>query len=152
MTRKKILYTAAIVLLFILLIGCSVDGLDNADHGENGEGLEDIQLTDANNGDTVYLKVGQSLVITLESNPTTGYMWEVEKIDTAVLAQIGETEIIPASESESEPQLVGQGGVEVLRFQAQSAGEFTLKLVYHQPWEGGDASPEGFSVTIVVSE
>lgn len=145
MSRNKWFVTALLFLILFLLTGCGADSAD-------GNGDEEIRLYDSNNGDTVNLRIGQIVVITLESNPTTGYTWEVEELDESILAQVGDIDFIPESESESEPQLVGQGGTQVIHFQALAAGEFTLKLVYHQPWEGGDASPESFSVKIIVSE
>ena len=91
------------------------------------------------------LKKGQTLVVTLEGNPTTGYSWEVaEPLNEQVLRQMGEAEF------QQESDLVGAGGVQILRFEAVNAGKTTLKLVYHRPWEEGVEPLETYSIEIVV--
>ena len=50
--------------------------------------MKDIQVAARDNGGRVELKPGQVLVVTLESNPSTGYQWEVVAVDTAVLQPI----------------------------------------------------------------
>lgn len=100
---------------------------------------------DANaNGTQVELQKAQTLVITLESNPTTGYSWEVVDLDDSILRQVGEPEFQPESEA------LGAPGVEILRFEAMKAGQAALKLVYRRPWEEGEEPLETFSLQVVV--
>ena len=94
------------------------------------------------------LEQGQILVVTLKSNPTTGYGWEVAENQESILEQMGEAEF---KQSETgEPPLVGAGGWEIFRFKAISAGEMTLQLVYHRPWEEGVEPLKTFSLQVVV--
>jgi inhibitor of cysteine peptidase len=95
-------------------------------------------------GKTVELAIDQELVIELEGNPSTGYSWEVGALDSAVLAPVGEAEFTPESD------LVGAGGIMVLRFQAVAAGESELSLVYHRPWEEDVEPLETFTITVIV--
>jgi inhibitor of cysteine peptidase len=96
-------------------------------------------------GREMQLKKGQTLVVTLEGNPTTGYSWEVaEPLDEQVLRQAGEAEFKQESEA------LGAGGVQILRFEAVNAGQITLKLVYHRPWEEGVEPLETYSLQVVV--
>jgi len=97
------------------------------------------------NGREKQLKKGQTLVVTLEGNPTTGYSWEAaEPLDEQVLQQAGEPEFTQESD------LIGAGGVQILRFEAVNAGKFTLKLVYHRPWEKDVEPLETYSIQVVV--
>ena len=48
------------------------------------------------------------------------------------------------------PNVVGAGGREVLRFEAQQPGTTTLELVYHRPWEKDVEPLERFTVEVVV--
>lgn len=106
---------------------------------------QEVQATIDDNGREVQLKKGQTLVVTLEANPTTGYSWEVaEPLDEQVLRQVGEPEFKQESEA------LGAGGVQVLRFEAVNAGQITLKLVYHRPWEKGVEPLETYSLQVVV--
>ncbi len=110
--------------------------------GPSGSKTRILTANDA--GKTVELNTGDTLAVELEGNPTTGYVWEVEAVDSAVLKQTGESEFKPESDS------TGAGGVEILRFEAVASGQTALKLVYHRPWEEDVSPEETFEVTIVV--
>jgi inhibitor of cysteine peptidase len=102
-----------------------------------------VTLHASDDGSQVELRRGQSMAISLEGNPTTGYTWEAVAYDEDVLRQVGEPEFTPQSDA------VGAPGSQVLRFKALREGQTTLQLVYHRPWE--DAEPERvFSVAVVV--
>jgi inhibitor of cysteine peptidase len=101
-------------------------------------------LTEKNDGQNVQMSNGQQLVVTLEGNPTTGYTWEVDMIDQAILKQIGEPEFKASSGA------LGAGGLMTLQFQAVSQGETPLRLVYHRPWEQDIAPEKTFEVNVVV--
>ncbi|MDF0731154.1 protease inhibitor I42 family protein [Pseudomonas entomophila] len=76
------------------------------------------------------LQVGQNLTLTLPSNPTTGYRWLVQSPASNILRSLG-PEVYSSPE---EAGLVGSAGVSTWRFQASTAGESHLILVYQQPW------------------
>jgi len=61
-----------------------------------------------------------------------------------VLRQAGEPEF------QQESDLVGAGGVQILRFEAVNAGKMTLKLIYHRPWEKDVEPMETYSIQVVV--
>ena len=104
---------------------------------------DEVNLDANDNGSQVELKTGQTLVISLEGNPTTGYTWEVDKVDEGVLRQVGEAEFEPESDA------VGAGGVQILHFEPVSSGQTSLDLVYHRSWE--DEQPqETFSIQVTV--
>lgn len=105
----------------------------------------EVKLTAADNGSEIELKKGQTLVITLEANPTTGYTWEIAELGEQVLRQVGEIEFEPESE------LIGAGGGQIIRFETVNAGRATLKLVYHRPWETDVEPLKTFSIQVVVS-
>ncbi|MEG1039920.1 MAG: protease inhibitor I42 family protein [Pseudomonas sp.] len=78
----------------------------------------------------VRLDTGQTLTLTLPSNPSTGYRWLVQNPAAGILRSLG-------PEVYSHPEdagVVGSAGQSVWRFQAQAAGEGHLLLVYQQPW------------------
>lgn len=76
------------------------------------------------------LEVGQTLILTLPANPTTGYRWLVQNPAAKVLRSLG-PEVYSAPEDIG---IVGSGGVSTWRFQAQTTGNDHLHLVYQQPW------------------
>ena len=77
------------------------------------------------------LHVGQQLVLTLPSNPTTGFRWLLRDGATSVLRSLG-------PEVYSNPEdagLVGSAGQSTWLFQVAQAGEGHLLLTYQRPWE-----------------
>jgi inhibitor of cysteine peptidase len=106
-----------------------------------------VDVDDA--GSQVELEGGQILVVTLESNPTTGYRWEQAENQESILEQMGEAEFKPSDTGE--PPLVGAGGWEIFRFKAISAGQMTLQLVYHRSWEEGVEPINTFSIEVIVN-
>lgn len=85
---------------------------------------------DAKHECPVRLQLGQSLTLSLPSNPTTGYRWRVDNAAAEVLRAL-------SPEVYSQPEaagLVGSAGVSTWRFQAKAVGAAQLILVYQQPW------------------
>ena len=143
----KVGFACMLLGVLVLTAGCaSSDGVPT--DAEVDRGGEQVILLDAeDNGSQVELSSGQVLAVTLESNPTTGHSWQVSEVDQAVLAQVGEAEFREAPKEDE--QMVGVGGTETFRF-AASAGETTLTLVYHRPWEEDVEPLETFTVQVVV--
>jgi inhibitor of cysteine peptidase len=105
---------------------------------------KEVELDAGDDGSRVELEAGQVLEIALESNPTTGYRWEVVALDENVLQTLEE-------EFEEDSALIGAGGTQTLRFRALSAGEMALELAYRRPWEEGVEPAETFGVDVVVN-
>ena len=103
-----------------------------------------VKLTETDAGSTVEMNVGDMLEVMLEGNPTTGYDWEMASGDAAVLEQLG------ASTYKADSDLMGSGGQVTLRFEAVAAGQTTLQLVYHRPWETDEPPAQTFEVSVIV--
>jgi len=89
--------------------------------------------------------VGQEFSITLASNPTTGYHWELAApLDDAVVQQV-------ASEYKtSETRMLGTGGQEIWTFKAVSTGQTVISLKYVRPWEKDVAPVKTASYAVIV--
>jgi uncharacterized protein YggE/predicted secreted protein len=93
---------------------------------------------------TVYAYANEEFQVTLDSNPSTGYEWQVRSMDETI-ARLVNDEYTP-----SESGLVGAGGKQVLTFEALGEGKTTILLEYVRPWE--PESPAGvYSVNVIVS-
>lgn len=109
----------------------------------SGCGANGLYFSDLDNGRLVTPKPGDSISISLESNPTTGYSWYVLEANDSVVSQIGEVDY-KSDGTYSE----GAGGIETYNFTIVGEGDTTLKLGYLRPWE--DAPPiETFTIQIV---
>ncbi len=125
----------AFLTTFILILvagGCASTGKETRSIGANDAGK------------TISLSVGDTLEVTLEGNPTTGYNWEAANLDTSILKQVGDAAYTPESSA------VGAPGQLVLRFEAVGSGETTLQLIYHRSFETGVAPLQTFEVTVQV--
>ena len=92
------------------------------------------------------LKVGDKLVVTLNSNSTTGYSWKVQGSgigDTGILKQLGKPELL-APESD----LMGAPNKTQYTFQAVKKGTDQLEFWYMPPGGAGDP---GASYALIVS-
>lgn len=107
----------------------------------------DIPVNAEQNNSTLEIKVGDVLAIELEANPSTGYAWEVENLNTVILEQIGEVEFI---QKKTDDEMTGAAESEVIRIKAVATGETALKLIYHRSFEKGVDPLETFYLNVVV--
>ena len=112
----------------------------------SGCGTHGTNLTSADNNRQITAKAGDTLTLTLDSNPTTGYSWQVMEIDNAILIQDGDPEYKQSSGSDG---LVGAGGTETFHFRAVGSGNASLELGYMRPWESVPPI-QTFTIQVVV--
>jgi predicted secreted protein len=88
---------------------------------------------------------GDDLVMTLCSNPSTGYAWSDPVVaDSAILLVTGAT-----AEPAISP-LPGAAGTQSWTFRAGQPGSTMVALSYDQPWDGGETGAWRVSVEVVV--
>jgi inhibitor of cysteine peptidase len=104
----------------------------------------EIKLDISDNGRQVEIERGQVLAITLESNASMGYTWEVIELDDSILQQAREPEFRMRGDRPGDPNDM------TIRFEAVNSGRTTLKLLYHRRWEKEEAPQEIFSIEVVV--
>lgn len=131
------MFLSLISINILLLVGCGAAQPSTPN---------EVRLTEKGGdcGSTVELNTGDSLELVLEGNPTTGYTWETESNDPAVIQPAGEPEFTPDSEA------IGSGGTYSFRFTAVANGEDTLKLIYHRTFEKNVPEIKSCEVTINV--
>jgi inhibitor of cysteine peptidase len=127
MMRKTSIYSFLVTV--VLLTSCSP---------------KRASLTAIDNGGQVQVNAGDQLVIELEGNPSTGYNWEAQDLDTSMFKQVGEVVFTSAN-----PGLVGSSGTLTLTYKILKTGTSTLSLIYHRSWETGVAPEDIFTVTVV---
>ncbi len=103
-------------------------------------------INEAQHGQRVEVK-GEILVLNLEGNPSTGYAWQVEGVDGAVLRQVGRPEWVSRG-----PARLGAPATQVLRFAGVGRGVTTLDLAYVRPWARGAGPAKTYRVEVQVSQ
>ena len=76
------------------------------------------------------VKTGDTFLIEVSSNPTTGYTYEKSQDYDRRLVRFLQWKYLP-----SEKQLLGSGGKEIFVFKALRPGKTEIKLAYRRPWE-----------------
>jgi len=94
----------------------------------------------------VQVAVDGLLILTLCSNPTTGFQWELTRItDQTVLEKIDNKYMAPEVLN-----IDGAPGKEVWTFKALKKGKSFISMEYSRPWEGGEKAERTFFLSVVV--
>ena len=128
MNTLKIMVMSLVVAVF-LLAGCSPAISTPKEYTSSAQAIE--------------VKVGEQFMITLESNPTTGYQWE-SSFDQNFIKLV-KSEYIADPETQG---LVGAGGVEQFVFEGLKAGDTQIEMTYKRSWEQEADETDTFTVLI----
>ena len=133
---------AAVLLAAALLAACGGSG-GGSDDGSPAA-PKTIETTPvARTGTTVDAAVGDTIVVSLDANPTTGYTWEFTAGDTF--------DIVSSQYQEgTHPEgVLGAGGTQIVTLKVTKAGASDLTGMYRQQWNSPspDAQPD-FSMTV----
>ena len=96
-------------------------------------------------GKQVQTTVGDTVVVTLDSNPSTGFKWE--------LAKLSDTDVLKMADNKYEgpdKAMPGAGGKEVWIFKALAPGTSAVRMEYSRPWAGGEKAVQVFDLTVAV--
>ncbi len=130
-SKKWILFISGLFLVIIAITAFTLGG------------KKDVAIGAADAGKTISLRQGDTLVVTLDGNTTTGYTWEASQA-VSTLKQVGTAEFVPSSNK------LGAPGQITLKFQAVQAGQGTLNLVYQRPFEKGVQPAKTFTINVTV--
>jgi inhibitor of cysteine peptidase len=127
--RRRVVVSAAVLALAALgaalLAGCGGGEPAEASSPATIRATVPAKAADV----TVHAKVGDTVVVTLDANPTTGYEWTFTGGDTF---SIEKSEYVPDPNPD---QLVGKGGTQVVTLRVTKAGESDLLGTYARSWE-----------------
>ncbi len=107
-----------------------------------------IDVTAKENSQTVKATVGNLVRITLESNPSTGFNWELRDFEFGA-ADFYSSDIVARKTGNV---LFGAPGDTVITLQAVKPGEQDITLVYRRQWEPPDQVAATFTFTLEVTD
>ena len=106
-----------------------------------------LEVTAQDNGKVVSAALGNLIRITLESNPSTGYNWELRDFEYGA-ADFYASDVVARK---SGNVFVGAPGDTILTLQAVKAGTQQITAVYRRPWEAPDQVAATFSFQLEVA-
>lgn len=83
--------------------------------------------------ESIFLKRGETKIISLESNPTTGYSWSLYSKNTR--NTIVGIEELPYKADDT--GLIGSGGTQSWKITGKKRGIAHIRFDYKRPWEKG---------------
>ncbi len=96
---------------------------------------------------TLSVKTNEQFYITLSSNPSTGYAWQVASVSNPDMVRFVDSQYI-----RPESELIGAPGKQVLTFNALQEGSATIQLEYVRPWETDVPPVSIYVVEVMVVE
>jgi inhibitor of cysteine peptidase len=148
--RIRIAGIAVFLLLFAFAFSIGCTGTDEEEAGPgNVTSGEETPLTNlnfdlANDGEVLSLSTGDTILISLPENPTTGYSWEHELSGGLSLI---EDSFIPDDPTGKQ---VGAGGIRSWKLKAEEPGNATFSAVYRRPWENVTGEEDTFTIGFVI--
>lgn len=105
----------------------------------------EVEVDERSDGETVSLRVGDTVTVTLSENPTTGYRWIVRASAEGVCDVLQDV---------YRPTIgrVGAGGTHMWQLRAARSGAGRLDLACLRPWEAGRAPVSTFTLYLRVEE
>ena len=125
-------YIICVLLGLVMLFNVSCDSDNDSD---------EVVLTESNSGSTVTLKVDEKLLVILDSQPSTGYIWYLTELNESIVSQNGESEFSPDND------LIGAPGKERWPFKAVAVGQTNLRMEYRR---SGESANSVMFVTLIV--
>ena len=122
--KKTVMTIVCAVLIMGLTAGC----------GNNAKNPAEAQTPEAEEADEIAIS-GNQLVLTYDSNPTTGCSWIYQISDESVI-KLADDEYV--QDKINDDLAVGVGGHEIFTFKALKKGKAVIALTYGQQWKGGD--------------
>jgi predicted secreted protein len=106
--------------------------------------IRTVVVTEVQNGERVRIGPGDTLVVQLKSNPSTGYNWVVADSDQSLMKLTGD------SGKPGDNNLPGEPGTQSMRFQAVGSGIATIRLNYLRPFEKDKEPAQKFELTVEI--
>ncbi len=112
----------------------------------------DFRGSNAHPNKEAELVTGDTLVIELGSNPTTGYRWTEKPANSSpeVLKLAKHEYFRHGGKGPKGEAIVGAGGVDTWTFKAARTGKATLDFSYSRLWQGGEKAAWTLRVTVNV--
>ena len=108
-------------------------------------------VTQDDHDKTLDISEGDEIAVQLPENPSTGYVWAIERRDRMLTLQDNQF-VHSQAETTGVTHVVGAGGIRVLTLRAEGSGIAQLKLKRYRSWLGDGSIIERFHLTLRISD
>lgn len=105
--------------------------------------MAELALTREHTGGQFHVRPGDTVIIRLPENPTTGYRWAADPVEGAGIA-------LADSTFDQAGSGIGAAGTRTVTYRAIQAGTAWVRLKQWREWEGEGSVIEHFEVMIAV--
>lgn len=106
--------------------------------------LSQLTITQADRDKTFTVRRGDKIAIELVENPTTGYEWAIDNIDSEAMELQSSEFSLPVHAG------IGVGGKRIFTFRTKATGTTKLQLKEWRPWSGDRSIIQRFNVTLQI--
>jgi predicted secreted protein len=105
-------------------------------------GPSTMNLDNKSNGKKIEANIGDTVVIRLKGNATTGYSWILQKYNEKLI------KFIDMQYETENSNLMGAGGAWVAKFKVIKAGSSKIIFDYKRPWETKKTPLQNYIITL----
>jgi inhibitor of cysteine peptidase len=102
--------------------------------------MAELKITKGDHEKHLVVQSGDTISLDLEENPTTGFQWEVDGLDSELM------ELSGSSFNLNSPDAIGGGGIHTYQFMPKKPGRTRISLKRWRPWEGESSVKERFEI------
>ncbi len=139
--KSKLILVGIVVAVLLSLVACS----SAAEQAQVSVDIDDF-MEQKHISKEVEVAADGSLTVTLGSNQTTGFKWELAEITDESVLEYVDDEYVPPEDT----GVVGAGGKEIWTFKALKKGTTEVSMEYSRSWEEGEKAEWTFVLTVVV--
>jgi predicted secreted protein len=107
--------------------------------------MSEIQLSTKDNNSVVQAHINDVIIITLNSNATTGYQWKIDSMDEKLIQNTNSGFV------RNDSTAPGASGQQYFAFKPLQNGSSKISLKYLRNWQGDADATKRFDVAVDVS-
>jgi inhibitor of cysteine peptidase len=104
--------------------------------------MNEIHLSSKDNNTVLQANVGTTIIITLGSNPTTGFAWAIANMDAAIIQNT------QSQFKKGDSAAIGASSYQEFTFKVLQKGNGKIELKYFRHFEGDASITKRYQVTV----
>jgi len=109
---------------------------------------ENIKVNSASSGKEIKIKVGDTIQVELQQPGATGYLWELQPVDSRYFS-LGKTTTADRTDN---GKFVGSPVKKTWSISATHKGKSTLLFLLCRPWEGAKGATDKFVLNVLIAD